>query len=237
MSFRHGRNAEAWVEGLDLSPFLHSMQSEVTADTAESSTFKRRSKTFLKGQHGAMLTFDGYYDPGQIALEARLDVDAGAILTAGSGGMAAVGDRARLVEVLDTALGDSTPIGGLSAISWGVLATGPVGRGRVLHPLAEVDADGDGATYDGLASSDAGAIAHLHVTAVSTGDEIDVIVEDSANGADWDPVAGGAFETADAPGAQRLFIAGEIRRYLRVSWDLVGPGDQEVTFGVALARR
>jgi hypothetical protein len=49
-------------------------------------------------------------------------------------------------------------------------------------------------------------------------------------------VTGGAFATADGIGAERLLIPGTIRRYLRASWDISGPGDQEITFGVALAR-
>jgi hypothetical protein len=236
MAFVHGRHTEVLVAAADLSSYFRSHDIGVDVDTADSTTFTKAWKTHVVGAASAVLTLDGLYDPAMTDARDDLTVEAGTIVTVGPAGLSAVGQQARLLGVHSTAYAESSPVGDVVAFSWSVMADDAIGFGHVLHPLAEVTSDGDGATFDGLASSAAGAVAHLHVTAVSATDEIDVIVEDSANGSDWDPITGGAFATADAATSERLLIPGAIRRYLRASWDITGSGDNEVTFAVAMAR-
>ena len=119
--------------------------------------------------------------------------------------------------------------------SWSGKVDGQVGFGKVFHPLGAETDDGSGTYIDGGGATTTGAIAHLHVTSVSAGDEIDVSFEDSANHVDWLPIADGAFATADAVGAERLVIPGTIRQYVRAVWDVTG-ADVSIEFAVALAR-
>jgi hypothetical protein len=213
------------------------MDLSADVDTADTTTFKANWKTHVVGQAGTVVDTEGLYDPTVNDVRDLLDVDlAGSVMTGGPAGLETVGDMARLVLVSTTSYAESASVGDAVVFSWAVLADGTVGFGHCLHPITQEDGDDDGTTFDGIAETTDGAIAHLHVSAVSSGDEIDVLIEDSADGDTWAPVTGGAFATADGIGAERLLIPGTIRRYLRASWDISGPGDQEITFGVALAR-
>lgn len=72
----------------------------------------------------------------------------------------------------------------------------------------------NGASVDGGASSAFGASAYLQVLAV-TGTSVTITLQDSADGASWAGITGAAFSAATARGAQRLSVAGTIRRYVR----------------------
>ncbi len=96
-----------------------------------------------------------------------------------------------------------------------------------------MSADGNGTTVDDAAATIDGAVAHLHVTAVSASDTILVTIEDSANSSTWATI--GTFTLALAATSQRITIAGTIRRYVRCVWDVTGTGIS-IPFAVALAR-
>lgn len=236
MGFVHGKDAEIWLGGMDVSSFFNDLGFSADVDTADASTFKRRWKRNLEGLAAASVDLGGVWDPSFGDLRDLIGLDAGAVLTIGPGGMAAVADLARLILPLSTSYKESAKVGDVVAFASSVVADGDVGFGVVLHPMIAEDADDVGTTHVGpLGGTTAGAIAHLHVTDVSAGDDIDVILEDSANGSDWAPIAGGAFANLDAPGAERLVIPGTIRRYTRASWDVTG-ASVAIIFGVALAR-
>src|SRR3990172_7841290 len=154
----------------------------------------------------------------------------------GAAGLATVGDGARLMSALTTVYAESSPVGGAVGFSWSVFCDGEVGFGVVLHPLVAVTGDANGTTHTGpVGGSTTGAIAHLHVTSVSAGDDITVTLEDSANGSDWLAISGGAFANLAVAGSERLVISGTIRRYTRAVWNVTGT-DVSIVFGVALAR-
>lgn len=234
--FKHGKDAEIWLGGMDVSSFFNDLGFAADVDTAEASTFKRQWKRNLEGLAAASVDLGGVWDPSFGDFRDLIGLDAGAVLTIGPGGMTAVSDLARLILPLSTSYKESSKVGDVVAFSTSVVADGDVGFGVVLHPLVAVTADGSGTTHVGPVGGTAnGAIAHLHVTDVSAGDDVTVSLEDSANGSDWAPIAGGAFANLDAIGAERLVIPGTIRRYTRAAWDVSG-ASVSIIFGVALAR-
>ncbi len=236
--FKHGSSAELWLDELDVSSYFRALDVAVDVDTADTTTFKKRWKTAIPGAVASTVETEGLYDPALVAIKDTLAADPGAVLTVGPAGLAAAGDLARLVSVLTTAYKESSPVGDVVAFNWTAMADGTVGFGRVLAPLAAVTADANGTTVDDGSSSTTGAIAHLHATAVSTGDTVDVTIEDasvpSGGGANWATI--GTFAQVSAPGAQRLVIAGTVRRYVRAVWNVTDDGAPSITFGVALAR-
>jgi hypothetical protein len=87
--------------------------------------------------------------------------------------------------------------------------------GAQLTPGARTDASPTaGATLDRTGPISSGAVAYLHVTAVSGG-TVTVTVEDSADASSWATI--GTFTAASSPGAQRIEIAGTVRRYVRAT--------------------
>ncbi len=100
-------------------------------------------------------------------------------------------------------------------------------RGVILHGLAAETADWDteAESVDNLAASTDGAIADLHVPALTldghTG--LTVVVLGSTDNITFAPI--GTFTTVVAAGAaQRITIAGTIPQYLAVSGDFTGTG-------------
>ena len=229
MSFVHGKNTEVWLDAVDLSAYLNSADLGVDVDSGDTSTFTSDWKSAIAGQAGATVELGGLYDPTLATIKDLLPASA-SLLTIGPGGLQAVGDAARLVQVENTAYKESAPVGGVVAISWAVLATDPVGFGVLLHPLAEETATGNESSHAGpVGGTTTGAICHLHV--VDTDDDLDVLVEHSTNDSDWSTLA--TFTTAAGATSERITVTGTVNRYLRASWTMAGVSS---TFGVSVAR-
>jgi hypothetical protein len=235
MAFKSGKDTEVLLNGADISAYCNKADLSIDRDVAEVDVFKQEWKKNLAGHKSVSEDLGGYYDPADTDLRDTLDVAPGAVLTVAPAGVAAVGDGCRLSSIVTTTYKQSSPVGGAVEFSWSGVCDGRVGLGVMYHPLAAEVEDGEGTTVDNGAPTTAGAIAHLHVTSVSAGDEIDVSFEDSANGADWLALDDSAFATADAAGAERLEIPGTVREYVRVVWDITGD-DPSIEFAVALAR-
>jgi hypothetical protein len=235
MSFKHGKGTNVWVDAVDLSAYFHSADFTADVDTAETTTFTNDWKTFLPGLAGAEISLEGYFDPTQVVLTGLLPATAN-LITVGVGG-GAVGDVARLASGITTSYGESAPVGGIVGLTWSLMANAAAGvkRGRILKPMAAITADANGTSVDGGSQTTTGALAQVHCSAVSSGDVVDVTIEDSATGSSgWATI--GTFTQITAASAQRIVIAGTVKRYTRAVWDETDNGDPSLTFGVSFAR-
>lgn len=111
----------------------------------------------------------------------------------------------------------------------------------ILYPQQTVTAAIAGSTaLDGGAATSNGGAAYLQVPALTLGGytSITTKVQDSADGATgWADIATFT-NVAAAPAAQRVAIAGTIRRYTRITLALNGAGSSpSITLFVGLARR
>jgi hypothetical protein len=236
MTFVHGKNTELWLNGADVSGFFNIAELAADPNPAETTTFKQAWKRHIAGLAGATVALEGLYDPALEVPRESLGLDAGALLAIAPAGAAAVGDQVRILKALATAYGESSPVGGVVPFTYAVAADGAVGFGVVLKPLGAATGDANGTTHIGpIGGSANGAIAHLHVVSVSSGDTLDLKLQHSTNGTDWNDITGGAFAQASAAGAERIAIAGTINRYTRAVWDVTGT-DVSISFAVALAR-
>lgn len=144
-----------------------------------------------------------------------------------------VGDAAFMVASVATNYDGSRSADG--ALSFDIEAmnhsTPPV-WGVMLTPGSKTDTGAaNGATLDDLgAASAAGAEMILHVTSF-TGTNFTATVQDSANGSDWGTLK--AFTQVTDIGSERITIAGEVLRYVRV----ISSGTfNPVTFSCAFRR-
>ena len=101
----HGKGANIFANGYDLSPFLSSIDQTQTVDTAEVTTFTAQSKAYIAGQMDSTLSMSGYFDGVASGvdevLSAALDSDAATVLTVAEGGVGTVGNRALVASGLE----------------------------------------------------------------------------------------------------------------------------------------
>jgi hypothetical protein len=117
-------------------------------------------------------------------------------------------------------------------------------EGIILHALgAETDASGDtegvgSGAQDNGASSAAGGVGYLQVSALTLGgyDDVTITIRDSADDMTYAELI--AFnDVAVAPAAERATVAGTVNRYVAHSWAFNGAGAaQTVTYAVGFAR-
>src|SRR4051812_43524088 len=98
MAFIHGKNTSVYLNAVDLSPYLDSMELAADADFAETTTFKATWKTGLVGVVGVKVDYSGLYDPTEVQLGQTITSETPGVLTYCPAGDAAIGDRARLVN-------------------------------------------------------------------------------------------------------------------------------------------
>jgi hypothetical protein len=233
MAFVHGKSAAVLLDGADVSAYFNQAETNIEVDTGETTTFGSSWKTYIAGQAAGTFPFSGYFDPTWNDLWDNIGDAPGSVLTFGPGGVA-VGAAVRLVKVLTASYTEGAEIGGVVTFDWDVTADGTVGFGRVIAASAAITADANGSSYDYTAQTTAGGIAHLHVFSVSASDSIDVTIEDSSTGSSgWATI--GTFATKSAAGAERIAIAGTIKRYVRAVYDVTGT-DVSIVCSVHLAR-
>lgn len=239
MAVKHAKDARVWFNQHDLSAYLHTASLAAAQDTADATTFASGGwKESEPGQVGVSVAMAGYHDPDFTALEDYLG-SSGGILTACAGGASAVGDQARLAQVLTSTLTPAnTPVGGLIAIAWDVTADAALGIGEVLHPKGEDTNTTTGDSKNDGAATTTGWMSHLHVFAVDGGSWV-IKLQDSADNSSWSDVTGGAFTAATGATSQRLTSAtgATLRRYVRyVATRTGGSAGDGITFALAYAR-
>lgn len=232
MSFKHGKNAAAFFQGVNITGYLTGGDLSISKENADTTVWGSTWRTNIGGLATAKYGFTGLFDP-TAAPTWTGKLTSNGVLTVGPAGLAA-GDLCRLMEVTDTDYAETSPVGGVVAFKWDALSDTIPGFGRVQSALTAQTADNNGSNLDGGAATTTGGIAHLHVTSVSASDSIVVTIEDSSTGSSgWATI--GTFASKSAAGAERIVIAGTIKRYTRAVFDVTGTGVSIPTF-VALAR-
>ncbi len=63
MAFKHGKSASFTINSVDLSSFIHTMETSFDTDLADTTTFGATWKAGLTGISGGKVDISGYYDP------------------------------------------------------------------------------------------------------------------------------------------------------------------------------
>jgi hypothetical protein len=242
MPFKHGRLGELWLNEVDVSVFFSSVDVALKLATTEVTTLKTGGvattwKSYIAGLAESTLSAAGYYDSSEAdQVRETLQEVVGQATYLPAGGIA-IGDQARLLNINSTDYKTGSFIGTAVTLDWTALATSPVGLGECLHVLqseAPGTITGTGAPLQQGASTTTGAVAHLHVTAMTGGDTHTFKLQDSTTlGGAYTDIASGAFVNVTAVGSQRLVIPGTIRAFVRAVSVI---STHAATFGIAAAR-
>jgi hypothetical protein len=219
MSQSHGSNADIIGNGFILSEFLNSANFSGSRDASESTTFKKKSKTYVPGLKDSTMNAEGVFE-GQVDL---VDDILWAALGVGNGifsyfpeGQEAFGRRAYSMDVIESSYEVNTDVGDVAQIS-AELAAGDKGRferGTVLHPFGMEAVGGTSQSRDDGALTTKGASLVVHVV---SSNNLSVKLEDSADGIIFAALPG-QLDFTLGRASKRIVIPGNVRRHVRVSW-------------------
>jgi len=231
MAAKPGYKARVLNGDFSLSAKVHDANNAFTVEMLDVTTFADDGvKRFIPGLNTSTFSLDGYVDADTYTDSAAW-TDKQPV-TYGPQGLA-LGSPVTMVDGYRSSFEIGTPVAGVAGFTLAGQTDGTTDYGVSLHDLTAETIDGSGTGHDQtVASTTAGGVAHLHVTAFSGFTGVVFTIEDSANNSTWATI--GTFTTATAVTSQRLAIAGTVRRYVRVTWDVTGTGS--VTFNATFSR-
>lgn len=229
MSAVHGSNTDVVGNGYILSQFLNSASFSGSRDAAETTTFKKKSKTYIPGLRDDTMSVGGVWS-GDLD---EADQILWAALGAGNGvfsyipqGYEVFGRLGYSFVAIDTSYEITTDVGDVAQIS-AELAAGDNGvgfeRGFVTHPMAQENASGNGPTLDGTTNGFATPTANGVSLAVHVLNAVNlnVFLQDSADNSTFADLPG-SIVVGNGRSSQRLWVPGTVRRYVRVRWTGTG---------------
>lgn len=238
MAFVHGKQSRVLADALHLSGFLSSWDLSSEVELADVTTHLDEGHRWLPGLETGTLSLSGHFDAdsaagGQHAVlsAARGAADASVITMAPSG--LATGERVVSMDSRESTYSTSAPVAGKVSFSATWQAEGRIDFGVALHDLVAETATGSGTSVDNGASTAAGGVGALHVTAFSGLTSLDVAVQHSADAMTWVDLV--TFTQATGTTQDRVAVTGTVDQHVRAQWTTSGTGS--ATFAVALARR
>ena len=212
MAFTHGKSARVYMDALNMSNYLRSIEVSAEADTAESSVFGADYKQYVNGLTDATLSGEGI-------LEATQDGVANATLGAASRSIwqayfagDSIGLRGRGLDADTTSYSPSSDLG--DVVQFTIEAQSSVGADPIVshHAHGQETTSGTAASVDNTDPTTGGGVAYLNVTAI-TGSAV-ITLQDSADDSTFVDVA--TFGTVTTPGGYRETVTGTVDRYTRL---------------------
>lgn len=223
----HGSRADVLGNGYLLTPFFNNTSFGASRDSAENTVFKMTSKSHVPGLGDSSMSFGGFWsgaiDEADQILQAALGAGDG-IFSYLPNSQDVLGNLAYSLEAMETAYDITAPVGGMCGVSAAV-ASGTDGygieRGVVSHPMAQENALGNGQTVDNGAAIGATTKGGSLVIHVVNANNLEVFLQDSADGVTFADLAG-SLAVAAGRSSLRLEIPGTVRRYTRIRWTGTG---------------
>jgi len=224
---------------LAIAAYVRSVAPTLGFQMYDSTTLADSSLNYEAGLRENTVTIEGLFDSatGAGTLFADLTENAGSdtakATTIAPAGFSA-GGAAYLLPAKTVNLAVSSSVSDLVPFTLTLGAGGNGGYGICLTALAALTATGNSTSQDNGASSSSGALAHLHITAVSgTTPSMTVTIEHSTNDSTWSTL--GSFSPATAIGSQILTVSGTVNRYVRAAYTISGTTPSFTTL-IALER-
>lgn len=222
----HGSNTDVFGNGYVLSEFLNSATFSGNRDTGETTTFKKKSKTYIPGLKDTTMSCEGIYE-GRIdqldqVMFAALGNDVGGLFTYMPEGHEVVGSPAFSLEANQSSYEVTTDIGDVAQVSaeMGAGANGAFGRGKVARSMGVAAAAGQGAALD---FNPAGVFINSLVVHATASSSLVVKIQHSTAVAGTYVDLPGSISFVNGRGSKRLTTpAMTTNRYLRVLWTGTG---------------
>jgi len=218
----HGKNGRIYANEYDLSCYLNSAGLDRSIDTAETSVFCSDSKRYIEGLKDATLSAEGVYDKDIDTIDNTLkDLEVGENIFSYYPGRDTVGLPGYGFRALQTATGFQVSVS--EAVNFSLAGQTTEGVDRILSitPSALIEANESTDSLDLGAGGTAGCILYVHVTGLS--DDATVKIEHSTDDAIWATLH--SYGTVEAVGAYRTVKTGTVNRYIRVTIEDLGVGE------------
>lgn len=234
---RLGKWAKIWVEGYNLTTRSTNVVTEDIHDEVPNDAYTTDHR-YLAGQADGNITLDGYLDDAAGSTHDALETIANATsklvtIALGNNATPTIGDPTASMNCQQmeyTNNPDLTAQMAINAVFKNRGTTYGMEWGLLLADTT-VTANGNQASVDNGASSAGGGVGYLHILALSAGDTITVLIEDSPNNSDWSTLITFTLD-GTALDAERLTVAGTVDRYVRVSYTVAGAS---ISFPIVVA--
>jgi len=203
------------------------------ADEVEASGFTQ-DHGYVLAQKDAAITLDGYFETDSTAALNSPSNTEHLTVAYGNNALPAVGDITQSIRGAQSTYSAGSAKDGLQTVNatlkpaQGINTPAEFG---VLLADATISANGNQASVDNGASSANGGVGYLHITALSAGDTITVLIEDSPDNAIWSTLITFTLD-GSALAAERLTVGGTVDRYVRASYTVTGTA---ISFPIAAA--
>jgi hypothetical protein len=244
-SFRHGKNTVVLFGSLNASPFLNEASTSRTIETGETTAFGNENKTYIVGLQDGTVSLSGMFDNTNGAIDDHVNAaiaQENRVFTIQPTG-SAQGEQAQLIQGQLTSYDVTSAVGDIVTVTAEVQASGSLGSingGKVISSsTVNLTASNSAASTTGVdfsASTNNGAIGHLHVTANNGNNVLNIKLQDSANNSTFNDLITFTQVSASGTTAERVEVAGAVDQYVRAvvtssitAWS--------ATYNVSLARR
>lgn len=238
MAVKHGKTTRVLLDDQHLSGRLNESSVSASKEVNEKTAYGDDNKKYVAGLRDATASLSGYFDGSTDEIHAKLSSlatdDASKPLTWGMGALA-VGEFASLFDAHQVSYDVTSPVGNVVSVSVEAQSTEGIDYGVALANHSSRTSSGNESSVDQSSSSSNGAVAHLHVTAVSgSSPTADVVVQESSDNTTWVDLI--TFTQATAETSERKAVTGTVERYVRAEYTLGGT-NPDFTFAVAFSRR
>lgn len=234
---RPGKWTKLWVEGYNLTTKSTNVSIEDIRDEVPNDAYTTDHR-YLAGQADGNITLDGYLDDTAGSTHDALKTIANATsklvtVALGNNATPAIGDPTGSMNCQQMAYTnnpDLTAQMAVNAVFKNRGATYGIEWGLLLAD-ATITANGSQASVDNGGSSADGGVGYLHITSLSAGDTITVLIEDSPNDSAWSTLITFTLDgtTLDA---ERITVAGTVDQYIKASYTVTGAS---ISFPIAVA--
>lgn len=239
MAFITAQNTRVLYGNVALSAYLQTVTPNVGIDMLDVSTLVDTSRQYFPSLRDFTLNLDGFFDDdgeaGSVFEALTTPISAGSTVptSVAPNGFAA-GNSVWLIPAKTVSYDVSSSVTDIVPFSMSIGSGRPSNVGISLADLAARTNTGNGTSVDNTDPTANGAVAHLHITAVSgTLPSLTVTVEHSANGSSWTTL--GSFSAASTASSQLITVTGTVNRYVRAVFTISGT-NPSFTCQASLAR-
>lgn len=234
-----GYNSRIMVGAHHASLYARSASSSWSTEMLDDSRLAYGSKRYTPGLEESTFDIECLFDDDAAAgswyaaLKAAIGATTSPVTFAPEGFTA--GDPAWVAQAFLAQMSVPTSINDrvMMPVTW--QPSGDAEWGHALTALQTITSTTTGSAVDGGAATTGGAIANLHVSAISGSPSFVTTIQDSADASSWSTI--GTFATASAAiTSEHLALSGTIRRYTRAVCTITGGSTPSVTCQVSLAR-